>query len=318
MRDATQPPLPRPRVLASLLLAAGVAAGVAAGCELVSVELTNVVDTIVAEVYLRPGEPAHQAFLHRTVPGPDGARTVEAARITVRGPAGLALEFVRQPNDQCIGLEDTDVADFGSCYTAADDGAVRPGETYDLEILLPGGLRLEGRTTVPAAFEVIRPDAPACVLNGPSLELVWTRSEGAWSYQADAVFSGLAAGLAARGVPDPPDTLRLLGLAVGNADTTMAFPQNFGVFDRFQVDLDILRALQQGLPDGARAEVVIAAGDRNYVNWARGGNFNPSGQIRVSSLTGDGIGVFASLLGTVRRIEAPGASAEEAGLPPCQ
>jgi hypothetical protein len=39
---------------------------------------------------------------------------------------------------------------------------------------------------------------------------------------------------------------------------------------------------------------MISATDRNYVNWVRGGNFNPSGVVRVPSVGGDGIGVFAS------------------------
>ncbi len=95
---------------------------------------------------------------------------------------------------------------------------------------------------------------------------------------------------------DPPDELDLLGLAIGAADTTIVFPQEFGVFDRFTVDRDLLLALQEGLPAGARADVLVAAGDRNFVNWVRGGNFNPSGQVRVPSVTGDGTGVFGSLV----------------------
>lgn len=44
----------------------------------------------------------------------------------------------------------------------------------------------------------------------------------------------------------------------------------------------------------------IAAGDRNYVNWLRGGRFNPSGMIRVPSVHGDGTGVFGSVASTRR------------------
>jgi hypothetical protein len=44
------------------------------------------------------------------------------------------------------------------------------------------------------------------------------------------------------------------------------------------------------------ADVVIAAADRNYVNWERGGNFNPSGLVRIGSVRGDGFGVFGSLV----------------------
>jgi len=53
-------------------------------------------------------------------------------------------------------------------------------------------------------------------------------------------------------------------------------------------------ALSRGLPEGVSAEVVIAAADRNYVNWVRGDSFNPSGAVRVASVRGDGTGVFGS------------------------
>jgi len=46
----------------------------------------------------------------------------------------------------------------------------------------------------------------------------------------------------------------------------------------------------------AGAAVTIAAADRNYVNWERGGNFNPSGAVRVASIRGGGTGVFGSMV----------------------
>jgi hypothetical protein len=295
--------------------AALAAATFATGCELTSIELADVADVIVAEVYLRPGAGTHVAFLHRTLPGRDGSLRVEDATLIVRDHAGQWMTFERAPQSVCATNDflEEDVA--GSCYVAADEEWVRPGSTLDLEVRVPDGRRMLGRATVPGAFRIEGPSSPACVVEGTSLELVWTRSEGAWAYQADALFTGLAAGLAERGVAEPPDTLRLLGLAIGANDTTMAFPRDFGVFDRYQLDLDLILALQEGLPSGARAEIVIAAVDRNYVNWARGGNFNPSGQVRVSSLTGDGVGVFGVLLGRGLTLVAPGPEAD--GLPPC-
>jgi hypothetical protein len=306
------------RRAAAVALAAVVALA-GTGCELTTVELTDVLDVVVAEVYLRPGEATHQALLHRTIAGPGGSLRVDGASIVVRGGDGAALVFQPAPGPEaCVDAALAADAGVGSCYVAQDDGRILPGRTYDLEIALPDGRRLAGRATVPAAFELVRPAASPCVIERTSLEFAWTRSEGAWAYQADALFSGLAEGLAARGVADPPDTLRLLGLAVGVNDTTISFPEEFGVFDRFQLDLDVLLALREGLPAGARAEVVVAAGDRNYVNWVRGGNFNPSGQVRVSSLTGDGVGVFGALVGRGRTVVAPGTDADEAGWPGCE
>jgi hypothetical protein len=40
----------------------------------------------------------------------------------------------------------------------------------------------------------------------------------------------------------------------------------------------------------------VAAADRNYINGVRGGSFNPSGPVRISSVVGDAVGVFGSLV----------------------
>jgi hypothetical protein len=67
------------------------------------------------------------------------------------------------------------------------------------------------------------------------------------------------------------------------------------VFERFQYDSDLLLAIRDGFPDFTLVELVLAAADRNWVNSVRGGNFNPSGLVRISTVVGDGVGVFASL-----------------------
>ncbi len=326
-RTTVPPPAASPRsgpVLGvALLLSTALAS---ASCELSTVELAEVQDVVVAEVYLRPDQDFHQAFLHRTL-GRDGVTArVDGASITVRGSDGRVVTFAPANDSSCLVPNGSDhargttggIADTGSCYIAPNQGRVGPGQSYVLEIDLPDGRKLSGSTTVPGDYHITRPAAPICVLEESDIQLVWTRSQGAWAYQADAVFTGLAAGLAARGVADPPDTLRLLGLAAGGNDTTMAFPGDLGIFDRYQIDIEIMRALQQGLPEGARVDVVIAAADRNYVNWVRGGNFNPSGQVRISSLHGDGIGVFAALLGRTRRIETTAPRTEGTAWPRCE
>jgi len=58
----------------------------------------------------------------------------------------------------------------------------------------------------------------------------------------------------------------------------------------------------------------VAAADRNYVNAVRGGGFNPSGPVRVSSVVGDGIGTFGSLV-PLRLFVVVGTGGEE--VPPC-
>jgi hypothetical protein len=308
-----------PGHLTPVLLGASLSV-VVAGCELTSVELADTAEVVIAEVYLRAGEDAHQAFLYRTFPADGGSLRVDGALVRVRGTTGEVLEFAPEPGeDACAAYTFTAAGAGGSCYTAADPGGiVQAGGAYDLEIMLPDGGRLQGQTSVPTPFRFVQPGVSPCVLDSASLLLTWTRSEGSWAYQADARFSDLAAGLAARGVTNPPDTLRLLGLAIGANDTTMTFPRDFGVFDRFELDRELLLALQQGLPEGARAEIAVAAVDRNYVNWVRGGNFNPSGQVRVPSVTGDGTGVFAALVRRSLIVVAPGYGAEPREWPSCE
>ena len=271
-------------------------------CDLTSVQEIEPEDVIVAEAYLRPGDPrgmGHQeVFLYRTLPGVDGTLRVDGATVELATPNPRGGEWRARLQetaaDRACAVSDV-IQDGtgGTCYRGLF--AASPGGTYTLEITTGDGRRLTGTTTMPEAFEILQPAADSCAAGDDGFEVVWSRSEGAWSYQIVARFTGLAEGLAARGVEDPPDELELTGLAIGAADTTIVFPGEFGVFDRFSVDRDVLLALQQGLPSGAAADIVVAAGDENFVNWVRGGNFNPSGQVRVPSITGDGTGVFASL-----------------------
>ncbi|MBD0319449.1 MAG: hypothetical protein ICV87_03885, partial [Gemmatimonadetes bacterium] len=86
-----------------------------------------------------------------------------------------------------------------------------------------------------------------------------------------------------------------------------------------QYDNAALTALQSGFPDGVSVHLVVAAADRNYVNGVRGGSFNPSGPVRVSSVTGDGVGVFGSLVPLYVHIRVlTEAAARGAGLEYCQ
>ena len=57
---------------------------------------------------------------------------------------------------------------------------------------------------------------------------------------------------------------------------------------------------------------MISATDRNYVNWVRGGNFNPSGQVRVPTIRGDGTGVFASTVTRTFEVVVNAASSDAA------
>jgi hypothetical protein len=281
---------------------------VVAGCELQQISLAEVGDEVIAEVILEAGAPRQLALLHRTLGTGESAR-VDGALIEVRDSAGVALVFRPAADEVCLDIDPDRIGlVVGSCYASAVASAydVVPGATYWLAITLPDGGRLQGRTTVPAWFEVVRPPPVRCAVPiDATLELVWRTSPGAWVYVAETSLTGIREALEPDGVDVPRDPLRLLGISVTAGDTTIVFPTEFGLFDRVDPELGpVLLRIRNGLPPGVIADVVVSAADRNYVNWVRGGNFNPSGTIRIPSVSGDGTGVFGSLVPVRRRLES--------------
>lgn len=290
------------------------AAALAPACELQEVSLAEPEHLVIAEVLLFAGDPLQTALLHRTL-GRDAR--VDGARIEVRSDTRGVLHYDAAPDGDCVtDLEDLAGASPGSCYKAqAAPGFLVPRERYALRIELPDGRVLTGTTVVPGAFDLVRPRDLVCALQPDRpFELVWRRAEDAWAYVIETRLLGIGAALRARGIDIDQGSLRLLGLSISAADTSIVFPGELGIFDRFDTDVaDALLALQRGLPPGVDADVLIAAADRNYVNWARGGRFNPSGLIRVPSVSGDGTGMFGAIVPRrVRLATVPGAQ-----LPPC-
>jgi hypothetical protein len=276
----------------------------AAGCDLAEVTTAPGDDVIVVEGVLRTDVQTQQVLLHRTV---DGALAsgVEGAEVTVTGAAGDVHRLV--PGTECYQIDglyfQSDSLDFrGSCYITSgqDVDWVQPGQRYDLRVETPDGRVIEGRTLVPGAYTLTAvhedPEAGLLCSLAPdnAFELVWRQSEGAWSYVADLSISGLSQTLKGQGFP-VPDPMLVRGLSVSQSDTTLVLPTEFGIFERLQYDSDLLVAISHGFPEGTRLDLVLAAADRNWVNSVRGGSFNPSGLIRISTVVGDGVGVFGSL-----------------------
>lgn len=270
-------------------------------CELEKVTLVQSEDVVVAEVYvqafpLRAGNRV-AAFLHRTLATQAPVSLpVPGASVVITRSDGLSLELGEAPLSECV--TSTPVEGTGTCYWAAPGFAsrIQPGDSLELRIDLPDGGVLRSATVVPGDFVVqTSPHGNSCALAPlTSLEVAWTPSSGAWAYLNETYIAGLRDALAPKGIEVQEDPLYLLGLSVGAQDTTVVFPKEFGVFDRFSLDQDVALALQDGLPDGTEAAVTITAANRNYVNWIRGGNFNPSGVVRVPSIEGDGTGVFGA------------------------
>lgn len=281
------------------LAALGVAVVSLASCEITEEALAPSPDVLVAEglVQLRDDLDGQRilVFLHRTVA--DGrSLAVPGASVTVSPPSGEPFVLFESPNGDCVAST-PEVEDPGTCYYLAEDGGLglSPGDRLELRIETPAGEVLRAATTIPGAIDILNATGLDCWQPEDSrLELVWTSSEGAWAYVSEMLLVGLDAALQREGITLGFDPLFLTGLSVSAADTTISYPNEFGVFDRADLDTDAAVRLQAGVPLGVAARISVAAVDRNFVNWVRGGNFNPSGLVRVPSVRGDGTGYFGS------------------------
>jgi len=295
--QALQAVLPKIRRALSLLLLGGTL-----GCELDEATLAEPQDIAVAEVYLNIGDRDDHlsAFFHWTL-STRSSRDLLGLDVKVVREDGLEVPLVPDDLSNCV-IPDLEGEIEGVCYSPIFEieGVFEPGTRVSLEVFFEDGSVLKGATQIPEDIQLIRPAVgERCALPpGKALEFVWNRSSGVWAYSAETEIRNLQDALAAQGVAVEEDSVALLGLAISESDTTIVFPKEFGIIERFDLEQDLALALQGGLPRGAIADVVVAALDQNYVNWVRGGNFNPSGLVRISSLRGSGVGVFAS---TVRR-----------------
>jgi hypothetical protein len=270
----------------------------AAACDLTDVTIADLTDIVVAEVYVTIGDTPNQnavwAFIHGSAAGAEpSSATYDDAIVNVVDSTGVASVLSLTAASVCVASEPPTA--LGSCFAASVPvaSAIEPGQRLSLDIVLGDGRRLTGTTRVPGAFAVSGV-LPECRIPPDQLfPLAWTKSDSAWAYVSEALLLGLPAAFLREGIL-VEDSLSLTGLSISESDTTIVFPNEFGLFDRFDLDRDVALRLQQGLPPDTWADVAITATDRNYVNWVRGGSFNPSGTVRVSSVVGDGSGVFAS------------------------
>jgi hypothetical protein len=290
------------------------------GCELSETVIPDGEDLLVVESILDAGQIEQRLLLHRTLNG----RLVggeEGARVRVRRGDGVEVVFESSPFEGCgavdpaFGAGKDSVEVRASCYRSPASAGrwVHPGERYELLVETVDGKRLHGRTTVPGHYEPLgltpeahRPmgEVGGCVLPPDSvLRLRWSVASGAMAYLTNMKVEGLPEALAGRGIARIPEVVDLFGVSVSERDTTIAVPTDVGVFERDKYDRDLMLAIRNGFPEGARVRLTLGAMDRNYVNAARQGPFHPSGPVRLSSVTGDGVGVFGSLVPYTLEVE---------------
>jgi hypothetical protein len=289
------------------IAAATAACAALAACGLTEVTTDPGEDVVVVEAVLRTDFDQQQVLVHRSLQGTT-VSPVGGATVVITGQDGVRHTLAESSG--CYAINPAylraDSLDFnGTCYesSAVEGDWVRPGATYDLSVRTVDGKEIRGRTTVPGDFAV--PSLPPFPASGAAaictitpntvFTLLWKHSEGAASYISDIRIHGLGTALGSKpySVPDP---VELRGLAISVTDTTIVFPTEFGVFERLAYDTQLLTDIANGFPDNVDVELVLAAADRNWVNSVRGGNFNPSGLIRISTVQGDGVGVFGSLV----------------------
>ncbi|MGI9628648.1 MAG: hypothetical protein ACR2QM_17570 [Longimicrobiales bacterium] len=240
------------------------------------------------------------AYLHRTFTDPNIAAPVGVVQITDEG-SGVEIVLTEAPKAACVRFDTTGQFGVdgppGTCYRdIISPSPFSPGARLTLEVTTSDNRVMTGTTQVPGSFslEGLTHSVGQCRLPPDSnYPVSWTESAETWAYVGESNIFGLDTALEPQGI-EAPEVLFLDGLSIGQEDTEMVFPAEFGVFDRFDLEGGLSQALQDGLPDGTRAEIAMSAGDRNWVNWERGGNFNPSGAVRIPSVFGDGTGVFGS------------------------
>lgn len=288
-----------------------------AGCELTEVRITAPQDVVVAEaLVLVPDNPSRQGvawvMLHRTLDETGKSRPVPGAVVEMRRSDGAVFTLPEVSLDGCVtkaaGSGEPGSRAPGTCYRITDfpaGPAVLPGDRFELTVELPDGGELRSATRVPGPFQLLEGAETGACWTPPdrTLEVRWSQADRAWAYVLESAIFGLPAALEPRGIEVEDDPLVLVGVSLSQGDTSLVFPSEIGLFDRFDLDRDVALVLQTGLPPETNADVVVAAVDRNYVNWARGGNFNPSGQVRVPSVVGDGTGFFGSAVLRSFRVE---------------
>lgn len=289
-------------------------------CELEEITIVDAEDVVIAEVYVNfvegPANTEVVAFLHSTAdPTLEVVERLLRSEITITRADGFSFGLSNQAETNC--LDSRPAGANGACFGSdpSDATRLRPGDLLELTIELDGGGLLEGATRIPGIFE-LEIDSSVCRLDPDTqMPVRWSNSEGAWAYINETSIRDLPDALRPEGIEVDEDPLYLLGLSISDEDTDILFPAEFGVFNRFDLDTDLAVRLQEGLPAGSSAEIAITAVERNYVNWARGGTFNPSGQVRVPSLRGDGSGVFGGTVG--RRFLALADEDAPSGVPDC-
>ncbi|MCY4645283.1 MAG: hypothetical protein OXE73_00125 [Gammaproteobacteria bacterium] len=311
------------RVLTLLGMTAG-----AAGCDVTDVPTGSgqkmLVTSATVVLTVDPAEPTRigtRAVALVSEAWQQVLREVPGASVRITGASGRSLSLVEEedPLGTCTVLRresytvDGQLRPIGSCHTATAASAVfAPGELLTLAVTTPDGAVLEGTSRMPDAFVprgLSVEDGRCRVEPGTAYRFAWSPVDGAWAHVGEAEVTGLSPSLWSS---SDPLYLPVTVLGRGREVTDMVFPTDFLLELLSDVDnVELHRTLDAGLPGGARAEVTIAALDRNWANWIREGRLNINGETVIPSVFGDGTGMFGT---AVRwKVSVESRAADEAG-----
>lgn len=113
-------------------------------------------DELVVEAILRAKDSVQRMLLHRTLDGPT-IHGEPGAQVRVIDEAGDVYWFEEGALEACIATDTSPSDTEASCYvsSATETSWVRPGATYELDIVSTRDEHVQGRTTVPADFRLL-------------------------------------------------------------------------------------------------------------------------------------------------------------------
>ena len=219
------------------------AATLLGACELTEVTLAESDDVVVAEtrltVNLASGDGATSvsvySYLHRTL-STARADVVQGATVRLSSASGAVVHLEPADNgDVCIRDDpDEPAEDVGSCYQAVvSPSPFAPREVVELEVVLADGGTITGSSRIPDAFHFVgltHEDGHCRLEPDTNYRFNWTEAAGTWSYLSDTWIEGLPEALAGRDI-EVPDSLYLTGFGIGEEDTDVLFPGEYGLFD---------------------------------------------------------------------------------------
>jgi len=283
-----------------LALAALLALG---GCRLADVEVAPSPEVVVAAVtaVLTVDDPLQPSSVEMSVVAliarsdRELSHEMPGATVRITGEHGqsLRLEEVPDPRSTCITRLGGGARrpPAGSCHVGRESPSpFAPGEQISLEVALPDGRLLTGASRLPGLFApsgLSLEDGRCRVEPDTGYRFSWPPVHGARTFIAEARVEGLGE------LWSSDDPLYLPVALRGPDHTAMVFPKDFLYELVEREEWELQRVLHTGLPEGASADVMIGAVDRNWANWVRV-RLGLEGEVRIPSVFGDGTGWFGT------------------------